>query len=42
MICQGKDRTAGTGDMEREKRSKIDPTGREPGSTEKTIKKTAK
>lgn len=42
MICQGKDRTAGTGGMERQKRSKIAPMGRQPGSTEKTIKKTAK
>lgn len=42
MICQEKDRAAGTGGMEREKRSKIAPMGRESGSTEKTIKKTAK
>lgn len=42
MICQGRDRTAGTGGTERETRSKIAPMGREPGSTEKTIKQTAK
>lgn len=42
MICQEKDRAAGTGGMEREKRSKIAPMGRESRSTEKTIKKTAK
>lgn len=37
-----KDGTAGTGGMEGEKRSKIDPMRSEPESTEKTIKKTAK
>ena len=35
-------RTAGTRGMERENRAKIDPMGTEPGSAEKTIKKTAK
>lgn len=42
MTCQGRDGTAGTGNVEREKRSKIDPMGSRPESTEKTIKKTAK